>query len=224
MKAKFLVVLTSALLALVGCGGSVTSQGIANVRGVSLTSSPAQVDIYSDFNLIGFGLSIGQVSPYSLQQANLLSVGVRQTGNTGALDSVNANFANATKYTVFAYPVGASALGLFILTDTTTAPAAGKFKLRLVHLDRLQTGVDVYFTDPDTDLTLESPVMQNVAFEDATAYVELLAGVSKQVRLTKTGTTTQVGSSINFTPVIGATQTLAYYDNSGPTVTLYTDN
>ncbi|MCC7228781.1 MAG: DUF4397 domain-containing protein [Fimbriimonadaceae bacterium] len=210
--------------ALVGCGGSVTSNGIANIRGINASSSPALVDLFTDFNLIGFSIPSGQASQYSLQQAQLLTIGVRQTGTTTTIGSANFQPDPKTNYSVVFYPTGASAWSFLFLQDSVTAPAATKFKLRLINTNLGGGTVDVYFTDPDTDLTLETPVFDNIPFTGVTASIDLAAGIAKQIRITPGNSTTPIVPAINLTGVSGATHSLLLWNSAGPKATLLTDN
>ena len=120
------------------------------------------------------------------------------------------------KRTLVLFLLAAAALSAACSDDGNTAPE-GQGRLRIVHvspdapnLDVVLDGdtvasdiaylgssdylelsaagpVDIYVTDPGTDLTLTSPVASNVAFEQALPYVEAIAG-TYQVRVTPTGT------------------------------------
>lgn len=64
-------------------------------------------------------------------------------------------------------------LGLIALTDDLTAPAAGKFHLRLGHLAPFAAGPDVL---ADVRLQDGTPLLENVDFGDVAAFVPLDAG------------------------------------------------
>lgn len=224
MRVKHVFFVCAVAAALVGCGGSVTSNGIANIRGINASSTPALTDLFTDFNLIGFSIPSGQASPYSLQQAQLLTIGARQTGNTATLASANFQPDPNTNYSVVFYPTGASAWSFLLLQDSVSAPPALKFKLRLINTNLGGGAVDVYFTDPDTNLTLETPIFDNIPFTGVTSSIDLAAGVGKQIRITPGSSTTPLVPPINLTGVSGATHSLLLWNSAGPKATLLTDN
>lgn len=223
MRAKHLFLAVAAVVSLVGCGGSVTSHGIAQVKAVDFLTTPATVDVFTDFTFVATGLTVGVASDYSSQTASDLSVGVRQSGTTSTLASASLSAAVNGKYTVFAYPNATNDPALLILTDDFTAPAAASYKLRFVHADRLLGNVDVYVTSPSADLSTSTPILTNVALGGGSSYIELGVIGQVTVRMTNTGTTTVVGTPISFTPASGSFKTFAVYQSSGTQTVLYAD-
>ncbi|MBC8065411.1 MAG: DUF4397 domain-containing protein [Chlorobia bacterium] len=223
MRAKHLISGLALILVFAGCGGSVTSRGVAQLRAISAVSNPTRIDVFTDFNLIASDLTNGEGAGYSNQTATQLTLGVREFGETQTLASGNLDAAPGEKFTILPHQTGNSTIGILAIADNATTPAAGKFKLRLVHVDRLVGGVDVYVVNPGADLSLETPVLANVVFQKATAYVELTAGIQKDIVITSTGTTNQLGNLISLTPANGSIRTLMFFDSSGPALTLYSD-
>lgn len=225
MRAKHLLFGLVAGIAVAGCGGSLTNHGIAQIRAISAVTNPTRIDVFTDFNLVASDLVNGEEADYSNQTATFLSIGVRQFGTTQTIASGNLTPGVGQKYTIVPYQAGANAVALAILSDNEPAPAAGKFKIRLTHVDRLVAGVDLYYVDPDADLSEETPVVTNLNYQNATGYVELNAGLAKELVITLAGTTTVVGNEIALTAPDGAFRTLLLLDNgvAGAALNIYID-
>jgi len=223
MRATHVIFGLAALAALVGCGGALTSHGIAKVRGIDALTSPTPVDIFTDFDLVATGLTVGQSSAYSSQTASDLSVGVRQTGTTTTLASTFLTTAPNGLYTVIAFPDAGNTPTVLAMADTFTAPTGTDWKIRFAHVDRLVGNVDVYVTAPAADLSTATPVITNQPLGSASAYVELTNIGQVSVRITLTGTTTTVGPEILVTPGSLSFKTLMLYENSGAKTVLFSD-
>lgn len=223
MRARHVFFAAAALIAAYGCSGSVTARGIAQIRAISAVSNPASIDVFTDFNAVALALTNGAGAPYGSQPATFLSVGVRQTGTTTTIASGNIEAGVNGKYSLIPYQTGASTVGILALNDSTTAPGAVSFKVRLVHVNRNLGPVDLYIIDPDAELHESTPVLTNVNYQTATSYIELGAGIQKEIVLAEAGTTNEVGNVINATPASGAIHTLILLDNSGPILNIYND-
>jgi hypothetical protein len=94
-------------------------------------------------------------------------------GSATAAISGTVTLADDTDYTAIAIGDGVNqALELLAVVDDNSAPAAGKFKLRLGHLAPFTTG------DALADVRLQdgTPVLTDVAFSDVAPYIEFPAG------------------------------------------------
>lgn len=223
MRARHLFFAAAVLISTWGCGGSVTARGIAQIRAISAVTNPTAIDVFTDFNIVAIGLTNGSGAGYGSQPATLLSVGVRQTGTTASIASGNIQAEVGGKYSLIPYQTGTSTVGILALDDSVSAPGAVKFKVRLVHVDRNVGLVDLYFVDPDADLSESTPVLTNVNYQTATGYVELDAGIQKEIVVTQAGTTNVIGNIISATPSSGAVHTLMLLDHSGPALNIYND-
>lgn len=112
---------------------------------------------------------------------------VRDSANTAALATNTLVVANQTVYTVILtqHSVGG---GLLILRDTVSAPPPNQVGLRIVNASPSAGTVDVYITG--TDSTLGTPNSTNVAFENASTYVNVPTGGVVRLRVTAAGTKT----------------------------------
>lgn len=223
MRAKQILLAALAALTLAGCGGSVTTDGIAKMRAMNFLITPSSVDLFTDFNLIAFNLGTGQGSAYSLQTASFLTIGVRQSGTTTTIASTNLNAGRDNNYTVVSYPNASNVPALITLLDDFTAPASAKFKIRLIHVDRLIGNVDLYVTAPGADLSTATPIASNISFTGATNYIESAGGSAISIRITNTGTTNLVGQEILITPPVGSFRTVVLYNDSGAKTTFFSD-
>jgi hypothetical protein len=223
MKAKHFLFGLLGLVVIAGCGGSVTSRGIAHIRAISAVTNPSRIDVFTDFDIVGSDLTNGEGVPYDDQPSGNLSVGVRQFGTSTTLASGNIAIDVNDKVTLIPYQTGSNTIGILGFLDGTAAPGATKFKARIVHVDRFVGAVDVYFEDPDADLADKTPILAGLNFEGSTGYLELDAGIQKEFILTQAGTKTPIGNALAITGGNGALHTILLLDNSGPALNLYND-
>lgn len=223
MRAKTILLGIAAILAVNGCGGALTARGIAQVRAISAVSNPALIDVFTDFNLVAVGLQNGGGGGYSSQTASLLTLGVRQTGSTTTIASGDLNAGVNNKYTIIPHQTGSSTVGIIALSDDAATPGAAKFMFRFVHVDRNSDAVDVYFLNPDEEPADGTPIISSLDFQEASGYLELTAGIQKQIVLTDAGTTTVIGDPILLTPATGSKRTFMLFNDGGPAVNAYSD-
>ncbi len=210
-------------IAAFGCGGSVTNRGIAQVRAISAVSNPSSIDVFTDFNVVALGLGNGEGAVYSSQPAASLALGIRQSGTTTTIASGNLEAGVNGVYSIIPHQTSASTVGIIALLDNASAPTGANAKARLVHVDRNIGSVDLYYLDPDGELADATPVITNINFQQASGYVDLVAGLQKQLILTRTGTKTVVGSAVALTIPSGSVRTLLLLDDSGPQLNIYAD-
>ena len=123
-------------------------------------------DALTDF---GYGDSTEYIA---LEQGTYL-VEILPTGTTTVAISATLDLEQATYYTAIAVGDGDKQdLALIALEDDLTAPAAGKFHLRLGHLAPFAAGA----ATADIRLQDDTPILTNVDFGDVAAYLELDAG------------------------------------------------
>jgi hypothetical protein len=223
MRAKYFLIGLLGLAAIGGCGGSVTTRGVAQIRAISAVTNPARLVVFTDFNIIGSDMSVGDVTGYGNQTATLMSIGARQFGTTQTLASVNLEPAVGEKFTILPFQNTLNSIGILVFQDGAAAPAAGKFKVRLGHVARLTGNVDLYVVGPGANLSQETPVATNLAFQNATGYLELTAGQPREIILTQTGTVNQIGNSIALTPAVASIRTLVLLESNGPKLNIYED-
>jgi subtilisin family serine protease len=129
---------------------------------ITLNGAPALTDF-------AYGDSTG----YIALAAGEYDVEVIPAGATSAAISATVTLEAGAYYSAIAYGDGVNqALGLKLLEDDNTAPAAGTFHLRLGHLAPFASG------DALADIRLQdgTPVLTNVVFSQVTGYIPLPAG------------------------------------------------
>ncbi|MES3033900.1 MAG: DUF4397 domain-containing protein [Gemmatimonadota bacterium] len=199
-----LTILAAAAL-LSGCGTTDASDPLipgpaGRVRFVNLITDAARVPVNAILESVPFGVNIayGGTTPSSLPSpANAVYSPIL----TGSRTLVLKRTADTTvTVATFPFPVGnngdytiyatggaaASAVTAFITTDTNSAPAVGRVRVRVVHLAPGAGNVDVFVTPVGADLALATPTLANVALR-ASAYLDVAAG-TYQVRAVPAGT------------------------------------
>lgn len=116
-------------------------------------------------------------------------------------------------YTVIASGLVAD-IAPIVLEDDASTPAPGTVRIPAVHGAPSAPAVDVYVTAPDADLASATPVLTNVAFGDASDYIDAPAG-EYQVRVTPAGTRTVVIDSGALTLTGGQVRTAIAVDAVG---------
>jgi hypothetical protein len=136
----------------------------------------------TDFN---YGDSTGYIE----LPAGSYTAGVVPAGATDPAIEANIDLATDTYYTAVAIGDGANQdLDLILLEDDLTAPAAGKFHLRLGHLAPFAPGA----ATADVRLFDGTLILDNVNFGDVTGFISLDAGTYDLIITTPDGGTTLI--------------------------------
>jgi hypothetical protein len=220
---KLLILAAFASVIALGCGGAALSSGTAQLRTISAINSPAAVDVFTDVGAVATNLTVGEASGFSSHAAQIIGVTVREAGTSNILVSGSLNLNVNQRYTLYPYQAGSSTYDMIALVHNAGLPIPGKFRLRLVHVDRFSGPVDVYFAPSGANLALETPVIQNRSFESASGYVDLDSGVSRDITVTEAGTTNIVGSPISINAGSGTARTVVLYDDGSDTTSIYSD-
>jgi len=129
---------------------------------VTLNGAPALTDF-----------AYGDSTQYIALPAGSYDVEVIPAGSSTAAISATVMLETGMYYSAVAIGDGVNqALGLSLLEDDNTAPAAGKFHLRLGHLAPFAAGA----ATADIRLQDGTLVLGDVDFSDVSAYIELDAG------------------------------------------------
>jgi hypothetical protein len=194
VKVRALFGSIAAALGLVAFGGIASipanaQAGDAKVRVVHFSPDAPAVDVYVDGKVRSKNLAYERASPYIDIPAGPHTFEVRPAG--AAVDSTpvinaQAELAAGKSYTLAAIGKLASIQGK-LYEDDTTAPGAGKVKLRVIHNAPDVPAVDVGVKGGDT-------LVKGLAFPNASAYLELPAG-NYEVEVRAAGATTALLSS-----------------------------
>jgi Domain of unknown function (DUF4397) len=205
---KYVLIPVLAGLALVSCNNTVGGGGTpppttGNLRVIHASVDAGAVDVYVDekreFDALAFKGAFPATAYKSLlvgaHKLSLCTVGTL----TCPVDKAAVDIAAGADKTVFAIGTADKAddtgptprpLELLTATDNNTAPAAGNFRLRLIHAASAPAAaiVDVYVTKSDVDsITGELPKISGFKYKEiSSAYIEAAAG-SYRVRITGAG-------------------------------------
>ncbi|MHB8303038.1 MAG: DUF4397 domain-containing protein [Acidobacteriaceae bacterium] len=202
----------AAALSVLGCGTS----NNAYVRTVNaspgLTDYTVQVGVTGVASSLPYGTEgVQQPGQYSTTDTsgNYRIVGagtaqaivIYQKPGTN-LATTTATLAKGSYYTI----VNANTfpgISVLALTDNTTAPTSGNYKLRVVQSSASAGAVNVYLTSPGATPSGSTPTVSNLQFGQVTQnYLELGPG-SYEVQVTRAGNPGTVLAKLAFTPTAG---------------------
>lgn len=155
------VAVLSALLS--ACGGNSNSSGSASLRVVNATLTHPSLDLLVNANLAASATTTDTASAYVSVSAGTDTLQLDDTGPATALASATAALAKDQHYTLLAYESG-GAVRTAVLTDDFAAPSTGSAQMRIYDTATDAGALDVYVTDPTTDLaSVASPTLSITA-------------------------------------------------------------
>jgi hypothetical protein len=161
------------------------------VRFVNLITDPARNPVNAILEAVPFGVNLGyggttpsslpapSTALYSAVCAGDRSIVLQRTANTSVtVATLPFTVAGNTDYTVFAAggTGGAAVTGFVSTDDNATAPAAGQTRLRIRNMSQSAGALDVFLTAADADLATATPIATNLAYQGASAYVNVAPG------------------------------------------------
>lgn len=226
----FLVVLAAGLMG--GCGGkSVASNSNTLVRVIDAmqTTGNSPVNVNGDFTFFGNGIVFGQVTNYGSASNQQMQVSVVRSGNGVQLAEGTFTFAPNTKTTLLLTGSEGNSTNfvptITALTDNTSHPANGDFKVRIINASQIANGpVDLYLLPDQAALNTASPVISGVDYGTASNYVEALVNTGSNpapfvVAIVPTGQKAPlIAPFFNYIPVNGEVDTIFLHDNGVATV------
>ncbi len=157
-----------------GGGGSATSLRV-------LAASPDQsaVNVLVDGATVGNSLAYQANTGYLSVHSGSRQFAIEAVGSTTNLLPNNATLSlgSGTETTVIMAGFASSLQGL-VLTDDNTAPSSSTLNLRIVNASPNLGPFDVYVVTPGTPLTSTTPMVSNLQFTQASAYLNLPIGSS----------------------------------------------
>lgn len=178
------------------------SGAVGRIRFVNLITDTTRGRVNAILELVPFGVNLTytQSTPATLPSpatalyspilaGSRLLVLKRTLDTNTVVSTISVTITENQDRTVYAIGgTGASAIGTFSTTDDNTLPAQGtQAKVRVVHLSPTAGAVDVFVTAVGADLSAATPTLSNVAYQSASAYLNLNAG-AYQVRTVPAGT------------------------------------
>ena len=190
-RAALLLVLGSAVVAVIaGCGSSGGSS-TAQVRVVNAIVGTPSIDVYATDAKVVSGVAANAASAYASLGNGTYTVRVTNTGSATALSSSSASVSGGTNYTLVAFG-RSSAVQVFYLTDGESAAAtANTAKVRVLNTAVDAGPVDLYLTDATADLNTATAVASNTLNGRISVYNEVTAGTYR-LRITAAGSKTDV--------------------------------
>ena len=171
MIRKLSIVVTTALLfALLVVPAAFAQGSAAKVRVIHASPDAPAVDVFVNGNAVLTNVGFFAASPYLDLAAGTYRVQVAPTGAGAGSAVIDANVTiEAGKaYTIAAVGPVAN-IRPQIIADNLSAPAAGQAKVRVYHFSPDAPAVDVKLADGTT-------LISNLAFPDASNYLEVPAG------------------------------------------------
>jgi hypothetical protein len=167
---KFTAVLAALALALLLAPTTFAQAGTAKVRVVHASPDAPAVDVYVNGNAALTNVPFFTASDYLDLPAGSYRIQVTPTGAPADQAVIDAT---ATVEAGMAYTIAATgpvaSIAPTIIVDDLSAPAAGSVKVRVYHFSPDAPAVDVKLADGTT-------LISNLAFPDASDYLEVPAG------------------------------------------------
>jgi Domain of unknown function (DUF4397) len=173
MKRWCIALMIAALALVAGCNKSGSNQNSANARVLNavIDAEPLDFVVADDTKQAAVALTV--TTPYSSFSSGTQDVKIRSSVNSTILTEKSLNFPSGTNQTVVIFGRRAT-LSTLLLTDDTTDPATGKFRVRAVGLSDSAGTVDVYLAG--ADVTGVPPTISSVGFTTVTDYAEIAEG------------------------------------------------
>ncbi len=178
-----------AAMALTGCGGH-NGGDSANVRLVNATLTHASLNLIASSATAVSGVAVNTVSGYVGVTSGATPLQVNDATTNTVLAVATPTLGSGLNYAVIAYESGGS-VRTTLIQENTTAPVSGTANLRIFNTATDAGAIDVYVTDPSTDLsTLSSPTFSfsSSSSTQATSFLSLTPGPYR-IRVTGAGNT-----------------------------------
>jgi hypothetical protein len=143
------------MVGVAGCGGG-SSSDTAQVRIVNATASHASVDLLVNSVSSISSTAKDSVSAYATVPTGSPALQVNDAGASTALATTAPTVTKDQHYAVVVYESG-TAVKTAVISEDITASSAGTAQLRIFDAAPDAGAVDVYVTDPTTDLATVSP-------------------------------------------------------------------
>jgi hypothetical protein len=141
--------------ALVGCGGGGGSSDTGSVRVINATLTHPSLDLLQNSSSAITGVTVDTASAYTGITTGSPALQLNDTGATTALATTAPTISGGLHYSLLAYESGGS-LKTALLTEDFATPTTGTGQIRIYDAAIDAGGIDVYITDPTTDLSTVS--------------------------------------------------------------------
>jgi hypothetical protein len=175
-------------LGLTGCGGK--GGNTTSVRLVNATLTHASLNLIATSTTAQTGVAINTVSDYAGVASGSTPLQVNDATTNTVLAVATPTLASSENYAVIAYESG-GAVRTALIQENTAVPVSGTANLRIFDTATDAGAIDIYVTDPSTDIsTLSSPTFSfsSSSSTQATSFLSLTPGPYR-VRVTGAGNT-----------------------------------
>ncbi|MBD3748800.1 MAG: DUF4397 domain-containing protein [Sphingobacteriales bacterium] len=208
-----LLLIFTALAGLTSCSSDSEISGNAYVRIVNSSESAPPQDFYLDSSKVNSSAVVyGQNTGYITTTSGNRKARFKTAGTATVNSSSNININVGNHYTVY-YTGGNSSSANFTTEDDVVAPAAGKAKVRFVHLSSAAAS--------NVDLAIQGglKIVSNLAYKTASAYQEVDAASSFQ--LFASGSSTAALTLSNLSLQAGKIYTIYFSGSTTATITYH---
>ena len=180
-------------LFLAACGGGGSSD-TAQVRLINSTQTHASLTLLANASSVITGTATDTISGYSAVATGSPTLQLNDTTTSTVLATTAPSLAKDQHYALLAYESG-GVVKTSIIAEDTTAPATGTAVLRIFDAASDAGAIDVYVTDPATDITtLSSPTFTfpSSTTTQASSYLSFAAPGTFRIRVTGQGNTSDM--------------------------------
>jgi hypothetical protein len=167
--------------------GGVAATGSVNdasVRLINALTAAQALDFLIDGQVAATGTAFGAASPYAGASATTHRLQARGSSSGTVLIDFTRDLTSGGSFSLIPAP-GLSQFGALFIQDDPS-PAAGRGKLRAIHLAAAPGAVSIYVTGPADDISSATPVIPALVFGAASPYVTVPPG-SYRIRITPVG-------------------------------------
>ena len=185
MKKHLLIAAAFAALTLVaGCKSNGHAQNSTQMRSLNAVVDAEPLDVLVDSDVKTSALAFGATSSYSQFDSGTRDVQVRSSTAQTILSDKQISFSSGINNTLLVYGKRA-AMQAQVMTEDTTTPSSGHFRVRAINLSADTGAVDLYVTSGSISGT--GSIIPAAAFGALTGAAEVANG-SLRVTLTTSGT------------------------------------
>lgn len=182
---KLWIAAALAMVALVsGCKSNGNAQNSTNMRTLNAVVDAEPLDILIDSDVKTSALAFGSTSSYVQFDSGTRDLQIRSTTAQTILSDKSVSFSSGANNTLLIYGKRAS-IQSQLITDDTTTPSSGHFRIRVINLSSDAGPVDLYVTNGG--IANSGAIIPAASFGTMTGAAEVTNG-SLQVTLTTSGT------------------------------------
>lgn len=176
--------LSATALVLSACGGGGSDSSTAYVRVVNATLTHPSLDFQVNSSTAATALTYDVATGYTTPPTGA-TLTFNDTGSGTTLATTVPSLGANSHYTLIAYESNDTVQTALVSEDSAT-PTSGTILLRVLDLSTDAGKLDVYITDPGTDLASISTPSATVSASSATSFISFNAGTYR-VRVTGSG-------------------------------------